>query len=127
MADTKENLISLASDIAKDSQLLLKQELEILRMELLNEWEESKRAIPYLFFSIVAMIIAGVLASHAAAQWLTSLTEFPLWAMESAVALFVSVAGIVLFIIAKHRLNSLNLIPKVTLQSLKENLICVTH
>ena len=120
-----ENLVTLASEIVKDSKTLMAQEAALLKFEFREGWQKAKDSlVPLLFFSIFA-VTTSLLISLALVQRLIAFEALPIWSCYTLVALLFGLAALVTLKIGKVRLDRLALLPQGALTNLKENIECL--
>ena len=120
-SDSPSTKAELLGGIVNDAQQLLKQEVALARREILDELTKAKVAALSMAGAACLIAFAAAFLILGALHWLQWLTQLPLWACYLMGAAILGLAGTVLFLLAKHRANHIELAPQ-TVETMKENL-----
>src|SRR5207249_5017284 len=109
-----------------DAQQLVRQEVALARREMLDELNKLKVAALSFAIGMVVAVLGGlmfILMLVHLLHWLTGDTDtasIPLWGCYGIVGgLFVVVGGI-LFLIAKKKISQFDVVPRRTVETMKE-------
>jgi hypothetical protein len=123
-----ETVASLIAKLFEDLQLLVRQELSLARAELREEGARAQRLIGWLFVSLVMGVIAAELLVLAAVFGVQSIfRDAPLWACFAGVGGCFGIVAILINQLASRRRGNLQIIPRRTLETLKENVQWLRH
>ncbi len=116
---TEPSIGSLFTDLTDDMGRLVRQEIELARIETTQKVTQAMRS--------VIMMVAGGLVAYAGfivvliAVAILLGQLMPYWAASLVVGLVVLVVGAVLISTGRSSLNSMTVIPEKTVQSIKED------
>jgi Putative Actinobacterial Holin-X, holin superfamily III len=117
------DLTPLLSEIVADSQKLISQQIELLRLELLGELQKAKNAAFSLGAGLGLVAAGGLLSTQMLVRLLHRSTRLPLWACYGVVAGLLGAAGAKLIHSGGKEIDDLHLLPPPqTAEALKENL-----
>jgi hypothetical protein len=114
------SLTSLVSGIVGDVQQLVRQEINLARTEVKQEWEKAKTAAGALAAGAVLLAMGGVLLCFLIVHLIASF-GVPLWASFGIVGGVLVLCGAVLVGLGYSRASHVSVIPPQTAQTLKEN------
>jgi uncharacterized membrane protein YqjE len=113
---------ALVSGILDDAHKLLRQQIDMLKVELHEDFRRSKRAAEYGGVG-VALIAVGVLGLVTAlALFLHEQFHFSLWASFTITGGFFFVLGLALAVAGYLLLERFNPLPDKTFHAIQENL-----
>jgi Putative Actinobacterial Holin-X, holin superfamily III len=119
----KTDLTPLLSEIVSDSQKLISQQVELLRLELLGEVQKAKTAAFSLGAGLGLVAAGGLLSTQMLVHLLHRSTRLPLWACYGILAGLLGAAGAKLIDSGGKEIGELQLTPPPqTAKALKENL-----
>jgi hypothetical protein len=118
--EASPSLTSLVSGIVADLQRLLRQEMELSRTEVRQEWDKAKTAAGALAAGAALLAIGGLLLCFMFV-YLINYFGVPLWGCYGIVAGVLLLAGVVLAGTGYARAKSVHVVPPQTAQTLKEN------
>ena len=129
MADEARSVATLVSDVASDVKRLLQQEVELARLEIRGEAQKAASAGGMIASAAMALHLVAVLASVAGVLALSDVLadRVPRLAGHATViaaggvGVLWLIVGLVLLIAGRRRLRSISLVPRKTLQTLKED------
>jgi uncharacterized membrane protein YqjE len=122
------SLSSLLGGIVTDMHQLLEEHLELLRLEVQDDFEKSKAALLPMAIGSGLVGAAGALLLAMLIGWLNWLyPTIPWFGWAGILAAILAAVGLILFIIGKTKLTTVNPIPEVTLQAVKESIQCISN
>jgi hypothetical protein len=117
------DLAPLLSEIVSDSQRLISQQVELLRLELLGELQKAKSAAFSLGAGLGLVAAGGLLSTQMLVHLLHRSTHLPLWACYGILAGLLGAAGAKLIDWGRKKMGDMRLTyPPQTTEALKENL-----
>ncbi len=120
-----ENLVTLARDVATSSFTFLEKEMTILRTEIQGEWKKTLGVLPPLIAATVIAISVTLLSAFVLAESIRLYFVFSLWLAYGLVIIAGLIVSLSLFQVCLIRLRRINLEPKHTMDSFKENIECL--
>jgi hypothetical protein len=112
----------LVSGIINDAQTLLKQQAEMLKAEVREDFQRSKRAAEFGALGIVCATVGALGLITALAYVLHEQFQFAMWASWGIVGGLFMVAGAALGYFSYVLLERFNPLPDKTFNALKENI-----
>lgn len=119
-----KNISSLAGDILSDAQTLVRQEVDLARVELATELEKGRRYSKMLAWKWSAISLALLLFSLSFVHFLSVEFEMPLWAAFASVALVSGIVAVVLSLLNKKQVPFRS--EAGAFKNFKESLQCLT-
>jgi uncharacterized membrane protein YqjE len=116
-----ESIGGLLRGILGDFRTLLQEELALARLEISEQAARMRTAALSLGIAAVALLFGLTFLLIAAATGVADVLDWPVWAGFLAVAVVLSVAGLVLLASARKKLSQVSAVPENTLSSMKEN------
>jgi Putative Actinobacterial Holin-X, holin superfamily III len=117
------DLMPLLSEIVSDSQKLISQQVELLRLELLGELPKAKTVAFSLGAGLGLVTAGGLLSTQMLVHLLHRSTHLPLWACYGILAGLLGAVGAKLIDLGRKKIGDLQLTyPPQTAEALKENL-----
>ena len=122
MAQARDDrsLGELFGDLVRETGTLVRQEVQLAKVELSQNAADAGRGIAALLVG-AAVVYAGLLALIAAAILALGETGLPWWGAALAVGLVVVIVGALLLARAREALKVSNLVPTQTVETLKED------
>jgi hypothetical protein len=114
-------IFGIVGGLIGDARTLVRQELRLMRDEVLFEIAKVRRGIVAIGMAIGFTVIGGLFALFMLVHVLHEFLSLPLWAGYGLVGGTLLVIGFALLIKAKQALESFNLMPRRTLHSMKED------
>jgi len=114
------SLTSLVSGIVTDVQQLVRQEIQLARTEVKQEWEKAKTAAGALMAGMVLLAVGGVLLCFMLV-YLIHYFDVPLWGCFGIVGGVLALIGAVLVGVGYSQASNVHVVPPQTAQTLKEN------
>jgi hypothetical protein len=115
------SLPDLVAGIVDDIRTLIRQEMALGRAEVLQQINKTKRAAIALSAGIgagaVGVLFLLLLVVHAIHEG----GGLPLWASYAIVGGVLVIVGCILFFVGKHQASEVNLVPRQTIESIREN------
>lgn len=119
-AADEKSLGELFGDLTRETATLVRQEIALARAEMGHKLTEVGRNIGFLCAG-GAVLYAGLLATVGAAVLGLAQTGLPLWAAALIVGAVVAGVGCSLVWAALNALKHLDLVPRETIDALKED------
>lgn len=116
------SLTGLVSEIISDAQTLVKQQAEMLKAEVREDFKRSKRAAELGGIGIVCTTVGALGLITALAYLLHEQFQFAMWASWGIVGGLFTIAGVVLGAYSYVLLERFNPLPDKSLNALKENI-----
>ena len=120
-------LTQLVSGIADDAQRLIRQQYQMLRAEVKEDFRRTKAALGYMSVGIVATLIGVMFLAVALPlliNWAFALPPWAGWAIVGGVMLVVGVIGL---LVGKRIFEKNNPLPDKTLNAVEENLSWIAN
>lgn len=114
-------LFGLLGGLVGDARTLIRQELQLLRDEVVSEIAKIPQAAISIGVGIVFALIGSVFALIMLVQALHEFAHLPLWACYGLVGVILLAVGAALLIKAKQSLQDFNLMPRRALRSMEED------
>ena len=113
----------LVEGVVQDAQELIRQQFDLLRVEVREEIDQAKRAAVATGAGVGLLCLGGVLSAHALAHLLQRTTGLPLWACYGTVSGLLLTSGAGLLAHARGEAADVHLLPpEQTAEALRENL-----
>jgi protein-S-isoprenylcysteine O-methyltransferase Ste14 len=119
--ENNQSMSSLVNGIINDAQQLIRQEVALARREMLNEVNKAKTAAVAFGIGAAVGALAAVLLSFFLVYLLTWATGLPEWVWFLVVGVLFAAAAGWLFFAAKRKLEQISLVPRQTVETMKEN------
>jgi hypothetical protein len=117
------DLTPLLSEIVSDSHKLISQQVELLRLELMDELQKAKTAAFALGAGLGLVAAGGLLSTQMLVHLLHRSTRLPLWACYGILAGLLGAVGAKLINAGGKEISDLQLTyPPQAAEGLKENL-----
>jgi len=124
---TEGSVTGLVSGIINDAQTLLKQQAEMLKAEVREDFKRSKRAAEFGAVGIVFTTVGTLGLITALAYLLHEQYAFKMWASWGIVGGLFAVAGVAASWFSYVLLERFNPLPDKTFNALKENITWQTN
>ena len=121
-ASTGSSVTGLVSGIISDAQTLLKQQAEMLKAEVREDFQRSKRAAEFGALGIVFATVGALGLITALAYFLHEQYAFKMWASWGIVGGLFMIAGVALGGFSYILLERFNPLPDKTFNAIKENI-----
>jgi len=119
--EANPSLTALVTGIVGDLQKLVRQEIQLARTEVKQEWEKTKTAATAMAAGAALLGLGGVILCFALAYLLKNFTELPDWACFAIVGGGLVVLGALLLVIGRAKAGQVQVIPPQTVETMKEN------
>ena len=119
---TAPTVSGLVSGILDDAQTLVKQQIEMLKAEVREDFRRSKRAAEFGAVGIVCATVGSLGLVTAVAYLLHEQFQFAMWASWGIVGGAFTILGIALGVTSYLLLERFNPLPDKTFSALQENL-----
>src|SRR5687768_5677379 len=117
----QESIGGLVKGILGDLRQLIRDEVALARVEIREQASRAKLAASALGAGAAALVFGVIFLLVAIAMGTADLLDWPLWAGFLAVALLLSLVGLVMLSTGRRRLRSVHPVPEQTVQTIKEN------
>lgn len=121
-ANSAPTVTRLVSGIIDDAQTLLRQQADMLKAEVREDFQRSKRAAEFGALGIVFATVGALGLITALAYFLHEQFQFAMWASWGIVGGLFLIVGIALGVFSYVLLERFNPLPDKTFNALKENL-----
>jgi hypothetical protein len=121
------NLTGLVSGILDDAQKLMRQQVDMFKSEVREDFKRSKRAAEYGGLGIVLLTVGCFGLVMAIANFLHEQFQFSLWASWAITGGIFLLIGVALAITSYVLLERFNPLPDKTFNALQENLSWQTN
>ncbi len=118
---TEPSLTSLVSGIINDALNLFKQELALARREMTDELNKTKQAVVSLGAGLAVTAFGAFFLTFMVVYLLNEEAGLRLWLSYLVVGGVLTAVGISLFFIGRTKAADINLVPRQTVQTMKEN------
>jgi hypothetical protein len=119
---TESSLTELVTGIIGDAQKLIRQQAEMLKAEVREDFQRSKRAAEFGALGIVCATVGALGLVTALAELLHEQFQFTLWASWGIVGGLFLLSGVALGGFSYVLLERFNPLPDKTFNALKENI-----
>lgn len=119
--NSQPTLAQLVNGLMSDATLLLHQELALAKHELYEEARKTKTAVASLGAGIGIAAIGGLLLIIMLVHLVRALTEWPLWTCYGIIGGICAMAGVALLYRGKQHISQINIVPQLTVETMKEN------
>jgi uncharacterized membrane protein YqjE len=116
-----ESIGGLLRGILMDLRTLIREEIELARIELREQAGRARAAAISFGIAAVALACGGLLLLVALATGIADAFDWPVWAGFLAVALLLCVAGVVTLSSGRRQMAQVHAVPEETVTTLKEN------
>jgi uncharacterized membrane protein YdcZ (DUF606 family) len=121
-SETSPSLTSLLSGIVDDLQRLIRQELQLAKTEMQQEWEKTKTAAASMAAGVGLLGLAAVLLCFFFVKLLAAyVTAVPEWAWFGIVGGALALGGGLLIAAGRATATHINVVPPQTAETMKEN------
>jgi predicted lysophospholipase L1 biosynthesis ABC-type transport system permease subunit len=121
------SVTGLVAGIINDAQTLLKQQAEMLKAEVREDFRRSKRAAEFGALGVVCATVGALGLITALAYLLHEQFQFAMWASWGIVGGLFMIAGVALGGFSYVLLERFNPLPDKTFNALKENITWQTR
>ena len=116
-----ESIGSLLRGILMDVRTLIREEIELARVEIREQAGRARAAAVSFAIAAVALACGGVLLLVALATGIADALDWPVWSGFLIVAVLLSLVGIVTLSAGRKQLQQVHAVPAETVSTLKEN------
>jgi len=120
---SEPSMASLVGGIVNDAQSLIKNELELAKVEIAQELTKAKEAAISLSVGIGVCIVGGLVLVFTLIHFMhwASSGQLPLWACHGIVGGVLSAIGVGLFLVGKKKADEVHVLPEQSIATLKDN------
>jgi hypothetical protein len=120
--DSPASITQLVGGIVTDLQTLMRQELQLAKTEIRQEWDKTKIAAGSMAAGASLLTVAGLLVSFALVYLLNWVAPgLPLWACFGLIGVALGLIGGILIGVGRSKASEISIIPPQTAESMKEN------
>jgi MFS family permease len=116
-----ESIGGLLRGILMDIRTLVREEIELARVEIREQAGRARAAAVSFAVAAVALACGGVLLLVALATGIADLLDWPVWSGFLIVAALLCVVGMVTLSSGRKQLQKVHAVPEETVSTLKEN------
>ena len=116
-----ESIGGLLRGILMDVRTLLREEIELARVEIREQAGRARAAAVSFAIAAVALACGGILLLVALATGIADLLDWPIWSGFLIVAMLLSLVGTVTLSSGRKQLQKVHAVPEETVSTLKEN------
>jgi hypothetical protein len=115
-------LTALFSDLVHETTDLIRKEVALAKSEISEKVTQVKSGISLIAVGGALLFAALLFYLHAAVAWVASIMpNAPIWAPPLIVAAVVTLIGVIVLIVGRSSLDSKNLAPRRTVDSLRRD------
>ncbi len=118
--ETQPSMTGLVSGIVSDLQQLIRQEVQLARTEVKQEWDKAKSAASAMAIG-AALLLLGVFILCFFLVYLINLAGVPLWGSFGIVGGGLTILGLLLLGMGYARASRVHVVPPQTAETLREN------
>jgi uncharacterized membrane protein YqjE len=125
---SQPTMAALVGGIVNDVQVLLKEELQLAKCELANQFRVAKQAIFALAVGVAIAVFGALLLVFMLVyllHWALS-ERLPVWSCFGIVGAVLTILGTALFSLGKRRARQVRLLPPQTIATMKDNVAWIT-
>ena len=127
-ADAPQGTVTeLVSGILADVQKLARQQLDMLKAEIREDMDRTKRALMFGGIGVAMLTVGGIALVFALVYLLRDVAGLPEWGAWTIFAVVCTAAGVALGVVARNLFESFNPLPDKTFNALQENLTWQTQ
>jgi hypothetical protein len=116
-----ESIGGLLRGILMDVRTLIREEIELARVEIRAQAGRARAAAVSFAIAAVSLACGGVLLLVALATGIADLLDWPIWSGFLIVAMLLSLVGMVTLSSGRKHLRKVHAVPEETVSTLKEN------
>jgi hypothetical protein len=120
-SESPPSLTALVGGIVNDLQQLIRQELQLARTEVKQEWDKTKTAAVSLAAGAGMACVAGLLLCHMVVYILNEEAKLQLWVSYGIVGGVLVVFSGLLLAIGRAKATDVHVVPPQTTETMKEN------
>jgi hypothetical protein len=121
-ADSPTSMTELVGGIARDFQTLMRQEVQLAKVELHQEWDKTKTAAGSMAAGAGLLAVSGLLLAFALVYLLAwGVPALPLWSWLAIVGVVLGTVGGILVAAGRSKAADVSVIPPRTAETMREN------
>jgi cytochrome c biogenesis protein CcdA len=121
-ADTPASMTELVGGIVSDMQTLMRQELQLAKTEMRQEWDKTKAAAGAMAVGAGMLAVGAVLLFFALVYLINFVAPaLPLWGCFAIVGGALVLLGGILVAIGRQKVAEVNVVPPQTAATMREN------
>jgi protein-S-isoprenylcysteine O-methyltransferase Ste14 len=117
----RQSSAALLTGIVDDLQRLLRQEAQLAKQELKQEWQKTKSAAASFVIGAAVLVFAVQILLFMLVYVLAYYTAIPVWGCFGIVGVVLALGGLGLLLLSKQKAGQIQLPPPQTVATLKEN------
>jgi len=122
-SETSGSMSSLMAGIVDDARQLLIQQLTLFQVEIKHDIRRALEVAIAMMAGMVTFFLAGLTLVFALAFFLSWMwPQLPVWGGFAIVGVLMAVIGVGLVLWGKSKLETFSLLPRESVEGLKENL-----
>lgn len=119
--DNQPTVSALVGGIVNDAQQLIRQEVALAKREIKDELSKAKTAAVSAGICVGFLAVGGLLLAHMVALLITWAGNWPAWVGYLITGAVVLITGAVLLFLAKNQASKIDVVPRQTVETMKEN------
>jgi len=120
--DSPASMTELVGGIVSDMQTLLRQELQLAKTEMRQEWDKTKTAAGAMAAGAGMLTVSGLLLCWALVYLLNwAAPGLPLWACFAIVGVALGLIGGILIGVGRSKAADVHVVPPQTAETMREN------
>jgi uncharacterized membrane protein YqjE len=127
LTESPPSVAKLLSGILDDAQTLARQQFDMLKAELKEDVDRTKRAALFGSMGIVLLTVGGLTLVASLVNLLNEQFQFSMWASCLIIGGIATAAGLGLAAVARNQFETFNPLPNKTIDALEENLTWKTQ
>jgi len=125
--DSPPSMAALLGGIVNDAQNLIRQEVQLARTEVRQEWDKTKAAAQTFTAGMILLVFGAIFLGLAIGFVLHEVVGLPLWASFLILGGPLSLVGAGLLYSARNQAGQIQVIPPQTVATLRENVQWIQH
>ncbi len=125
MADSEpvqgDSIRGLLRGILMDLRTLIREEISLARVEIREQVGRARAAALSFGIAAASLAFGGIFLLVALATAIADMLDWPVWAGFLAVAVLLSLVGVVTLTSGRKQLQQVHAVPEQTISTLKEN------
>jgi uncharacterized membrane protein YqjE len=122
-----QSMTDLVNGILRDAQELVRQQFDLVRVEIKAEFRQAVRAAVLLAVGSLVLVPAAFLLCNMLVYMLVELAGLRVWASYGIVGGVFAVLGAVLILVGVQRFRSVKPLPDQSVEAIKENVRWMTN
>jgi hypothetical protein len=119
--EASPSMASLVGGILDDAQQLIRQEITLARREMQQELDKAKTAAVSFGAAAAVLALGAILLCFMLVYLVHEVAGLPLWGSFASLGAGFVVVGSILLAVAKNKAGEISLVPRQTVETMKEN------